>query len=440
MTSRHGRVELTPRALLARARGRFGKDVWSTVGGNGVGALAAFFAGLVLARWLGPAGRGTFELVLFVVNSAILLLGLGLTIPTAVFIGSRPARGLWAYRAGVVLLLAYALITIPATILVVPRIESWRAMGLGVSLALSALAVFLSLSILQLATAAAIGTGRIQSLNWGVVIRWLVYLVGLFVLRGAASPSPESAIGWFSCCALLGCAVIWFGLRDVDRSRTPGSGDEVGRLETLGFGMRGQLGNVLQFVSYRFDVMLVSIWVGQSALGVYAVGVLFAEALWLVPSALGTVLLSHTARSSKAEADRRIGIVFPLSVWLVVAAAALLCFVAWLAPRVYLGSAYAEVPWVTWALMPGAIALSGTKVLSNDLTGRGYPGINTAIAAATMIATVVGDVLLIPRYGIIGAAVASSIGYGVSLGLTLRAFRGRSGIRLSFLPHLAPPQ
>ena len=83
--------------------------------------------------------------------------------------------------------------------------------------------------------------------------------------------------------------------------------------------------------------------------------------------------------------------------------------------------------------MPGAIALSGTKVLASDLTGRGYPGINTVIAICTMVITVLGDVLLIPRYGIIGAAVASSVGYSASLILTMTAFRGRSGIRLRFL-------
>ena len=78
--------------------------------------------------------------------------------------------------------------------------------------------------------------------------------------------------------------------------------------------------------------------------------------------------------------------------------------------------------------------LNGTNILAKDLTGRGYPGINTLIAGCTMIITVIGDVLLIPKHGIMGAAVASSIGYSASLVLTLTAFRGRSGIRLGLLP------
>jgi len=378
--------------------------------------------------------------MLFVVNSAILLLGFGLNIPTAVFMGSRPARGVWAYRAGVGLLLVYSLLAIPAALLVVPRMQSWRAVGLGAGVALSAVASFLALSVLQLATAAAIGSGRIQALNLGVVTRWLVYLVGLLVLQAVVPPSPESALGWFAGSALVGCAVVWLGLRDVDRSSGAQVAAESQRLETLAFGIRGQAGNLLQFVSYRFDVMLVSLWVGQAALGVYAVGVLFAEALWLLPNALGTVLLSHTARSSKEEADRRISLVFPFTFWLVIAGAGVLSVVAWLAANTYLGRAYAQVPLVTWALMPGAIALSGTKILSNDLTGRGFPGITTVIAACTMLITVIGDILLIPKHGIMGAAVASSIGYSASLVLTINAFRGRSGMRLGLLlPHSLSP-
>jgi len=348
--------------------------------------------------------------------------------------GSRPARGVWAYRAGVGLLLVYSVLAVPVALLVVPRLQSWRGIGLGQGLVLAVVAGFLALSVLQLATAAAIGSGRIQALNLGVVSRWLVYLAGLLVLQAVVPPSPESALGWFAGSALLGCAVVWWGLRDVDRSSGAQAAAESQRLETLRFGIRGQAGNLLQFVSYRFDVMLVSLWVGQAALGVYAVGVLFAEALWLLPNALGTVLLSHTARSTKEEADRRIRLVFPFTFWLVIAGGGVLCVVAWFAAHSYLGEAYAQVPWVTWALMPGAIALSGTKILSNDLTGRGYPGITTVIAACTMAITVIGDVLLIPKYGIIGAAAASSIGYSASLVLTLGAFRGRSGIRLSLLP------
>src|SRR5947199_7344585 len=86
--------------LLAELRGHVWKDVGSTVVGNVLGALAAFAAGAVLARWLGPALRGTFELGLFAANSGLLVLSLGLNVPVSVFLSLQPAKGIWAYQLG----------------------------------------------------------------------------------------------------------------------------------------------------------------------------------------------------------------------------------------------------------------------------------------------------------------------------------------------------
>src|SRR5947199_10523283 len=81
--------------LLAVLGGQVWKDVGSTGVGKVLGAVAAFAAGAVLARWLGPALRGTFELGLFIANSGVLLLCLGLNIPVAVFMLRDPARSMW---------------------------------------------------------------------------------------------------------------------------------------------------------------------------------------------------------------------------------------------------------------------------------------------------------------------------------------------------------
>ena len=93
------------------------------------------------------------------------------------------------------------------------------------------------------------------------------------------------------------------------------------------------------------------------------------------------------------------------------------------------------MPLVTWLLLPGAIALSGSKILANELTARGFPGVNTVVAALGATATILSDLWLIPRYGIGGAAIASSVGYTLTFVLVLAAFRRRSRARLFSLWH-----
>jgi O-antigen/teichoic acid export membrane protein len=82
-------------------------------------------------------------------------------------------------------------------------------------------------------------------------------------------------------------------------------------------------------------------------------------------------------------------------------------------------------------LLPGTVALSGTKVLAAYVFSRGRPMINAWIALATLIVTVTADLILIPSFEVSGAAAGASLGYVFSLGLTAYAFRRLSGQPLS---------
>ena len=52
-----------------------------------------------------------------------------------------------------------------------------------------------------------------------------------------------------------------------------------------------------------------------------------------------------------------------------------------------------------------------SKVLANDFIGRGYPQINTYIACVTALCNLVLNFWLIPKYGIKGAAIATTSSY-----------------------------
>lgn len=411
-------------ALSSHVGGGLILDVASSVAGNTYAALAALGAGAFLARWLGPELRGVFELGLFAANLALLVLGFGLNVPTTVFITQQPARGAWAFRAGVRLAMVYGVLG--TVVLVVGRRGSGVASRVPFLLGIAVLGVFLSQHLLQLVNGKLIGLGRISWQNVAVATRWSVYLGGVLALSLLASPSPEAALLCYTAGAFAATVVGW--VRFPLGQEGLGSGALAGRerWEVVWFGLRAQFANLFQFASYRFDVLLVGLWVGKVGLGVYAVGVMFSEALWLLPNAVGTVLLSHTSRFSRDQADQRIGYVFTVTMGLVLLGAIGLGFLSLFVARYYLGRPYAGVPLVTALLIPGAIALSATKLLANELTARGFPGVNTVTSLCGAIVTLVGDVVLIPRYGILGAAVASSIGYSCACVVSWIAFRQRS--------------
>jgi O-antigen/teichoic acid export membrane protein len=78
---------------------------------------------------------------------------------------------------------------------------------------------------------------------------------------------------------------------------------------------------------------------------------------------------------------------------------------------------------IVWLLLPGTVALSLGRVAASDLSGRGKSGYSSVFSVNALVVTVVLDLLLIPRIGINGAAIASSVAYSTNAVLLLAALR-----------------
>jgi O-antigen/teichoic acid export membrane protein len=80
-------------------------------------------------------------------------------------------------------------------------------------------------------------------------------------------------------------------------------------------------------------------------------------------------------------------------------------------------------------LLPGILGITLSKIVSANLAGIGKPQYATYSSGITVVITVVLDILLIPPYGIVGAAIASSIAYLLSAVLSVMWFSRETNIR-----------
>jgi len=92
------------------------------------------------------------------------------------------------------------------------------------------------------------------------------------------------------------------------------------------------------------------------------------------------------------------------------------------------GAKFAASVKVVWWLLPGTVALAAGKVMSADLTARGMPQYSSMFAFVALVITVVLDLLLIPRFGIQGAAIASSVAYLADAALVASALQWKLGV------------
>lgn len=186
----------------------------------------------------------------------------------------------------------------------------------------------------------------------------------------------------------------------------------------LGLGLRGHIGNVAQTFNYRLDALLVQGYLGQAAVGLYQTGVTLAELIWYIPNAVGAALLPHVAANGRAGLTPR---VVRHTLFLTVVGALGLVAVVWPALAL-LRPAYLGAIRPMGILLIGVVALSIHKVLASDLSGHGMPHYPTYTSLLALLITLVGDLMLIPRWGIVGAAWASTAAYCVQTAALLIIF------------------
>jgi O-antigen/teichoic acid export membrane protein len=179
----------------------------------------------------------------------------------------------------------------------------------------------------------------------------------------------------------------------------------------LGFGLRAHVGRVMQLGNYRLDQWLLGAISGPRELGLYSVAVAWAEALWYLPTALAYVQRPDLVRARAEEARRRAVAVFRAAA-VVTGAAALVMIVA--APVLCVtifGSDFRGSIDDLRVLVAGAFGMMALKLFGSALVARGYPGLQSLAIGAGFACTVALDVILIPPFGGLGAALASTLAY-----------------------------
>ena len=208
--------------------------------------------------------------------------------------------------------------------------------------------------------------------------------------------------------------------------------------EVLRYGVRGQLGNLLMLVNLRLDFVLVGTLSGPAVLGVYAVASKFAEVMRLPAVAMQYVLYPRFARCGLRVASEELRRLLPRALVLTAALAPPMAGASvFLLPLLY-GTDFTDAVVPACILLGGLAAEGATAVSSAYLFGVGRPGITSWGMGCGVALTVALDVLLIPAFGAVGAALASGSAYLVTAAVlvTLARAVAARGTRLGRNRHV----
>lgn len=200
------------------------------------------------------------------------------------------------------------------------------------------------------------------------------------------------------------------------------------------------LRDMLEWANYRVDVFFVNGFLGPQQVGLYTVAVGLAMQTMQVAGAMMGPLFGRVARDGETPESLALlqfsyRITLALSVCI---ALAVLFAVPVLLPLVY-GNRYAPSVPLLILLLPGSILIAPTRVAVTYLRAQGKLAAPIRAEMAGLVLTALLDSTLIPRFGPMGASIASTCSYaGLSLVLAVQ-FMQMSGSKPSdlFLPRVA---
>lgn len=371
-------------------------------------AVVAFVASVIVARALGPAGRGAFALPVAIVGIAVALAHLGVE-HAHVYLASRgtSTRALWANAT----LTGGLLGGVAAAVLVAAGVFA------GDSL-------WPRLPLVWIVVAAAQLPLLLQTLLWSGVLQLhgrvnaaaaaplcgnaiLTVVAGAMAASGALTPF-RALVLWVSV-----NAVTWGVLLVAGRAiGLAGGRAEVSTARaSIAFGVKAYVGVTFFFLLLRVDQVLVERIVGPVGLGRYSLAVALAELAWLATDPFAASVLHHQVVADErddgvlGDATARVAVLVGIAF---AVAAALLSRVA--IPLVY-GTGFEAAVGPFILLLPGVVALAIQRPLGPLLVKRGRMGLVAVFGAVTLGVNVVLTIVLLHVLGIRGAAVASSVCY-----------------------------
>jgi O-antigen/teichoic acid export membrane protein len=397
---------------------------------NALAAIALLGTTVLTARAFGPEGRGELSLATqFLTLTATLgSLGLGAAITYHAARGEWPKGLAFGNSTLLGLLLGLGIVAICACVILVGGV-TFRGLPER-DLFLASLAIPFLLAVVNIQSVYQ-GLRSFRAFN-GITLAQAslpLLLIGLAIVLGGGVQA--AIVATVVAAVLLFIAALAYSRRSTRitwRLNLP----YVRALAS--YGLRAHPANVLGYLGYRLDVFLVDGFKGAAAVGLYGVGVVVVEGLWMPSQAVSTAIFPTIAAEPTESARRAITpFVTRSTLWLTAALGGILVLVAGPVVDLLYSSRFSASAAVVRILVPGIVLFSAARVVGNDIAARGRPLVNSVVAAVSVVCNLALNVLLIPRYGIDGAAWASTASYSLVFVATVAVYGRITGMPLRAL-------
>jgi O-antigen/teichoic acid export membrane protein len=395
-----------------------GQSVFRTAGFNLASAAAAGSGGVLLARTLGPTVRGEYAAISAWFGIVLMVGCMGQPAALCFYVARDPLRARQYVATSRAMMLVTGVLALGAGVslaAILSRGNSEVATGYRIAFATSVVA-FVGASYTFSLQARDLPRWNMVRVSQPVLslvamgVLWYLQLLTLFSALFVIAATMFLQLLWaYRCCRLTGLA--------------PGR-PKIGLVGPLSvYGMAQIAALTPAALNANLDQLVLSQTVAPADLGRYAIAVSLTSIPIPLVASIGNVAFPRlAARRAVTDATHRLQRLAVLtSAGLATAMLVPLAAAAyWLVPLVF-GEPYRGAVPLLWILTPGAVFLACNQVVGDLLRGRNHPAVVAWAQGFAAVFTVVLLIALLPFIGVAGAAIASTISYGLALGVMLRS-------------------
>jgi O-antigen/teichoic acid export membrane protein len=197
--------------------------------------------------------------------------------------------------------------------------------------------------------------------------------------------------------------------------------------EIVRFGSRYYVGNISNQVNLHISTVILAFFASPAEIGLFALAAQLTTQVEMVPNAIGSALLPRVATD---ETGRRDLVAQCSRVAFVACGMLMLALVVVATPmvRILFSTAFLPIVPLIRIMAIGIVVRCAAKVFVPYLLGTGRPGRASIAVACGAMANLVILWILLPIYGLAGAAIGMVAGHLVSSFILMHAFTRMSGL------------
>jgi O-antigen/teichoic acid export membrane protein len=383
--------------------------------------------GIMLARLLGPIDRGHLAAAMLWPNLVSTIGGLGLGEAVAYFTASMPGKERTVFGSG--LAIAFGLSAVLGACWYIACPVLLGRYGYETVQASLYMVLSIPLALLSMVTVGALlGAINVQAYNRLRLGGAILTALGLLVLYGMERRSLTVIVFVY---VVVG--VLTLGYSVVVLAHHRGVAIEANRTiirRLLSYGVRSHMGTLSSVANDRADQALISIVLPAVSLGLYSIAGTLPTVVATIGGSLSAIALPTVAAAeSDMEKGRRLAQFARSTLFLSMLAALAFYSAAPLLIKFFFGPDFLPATPVTQVLLIAAILFGFNRVTSAGLRAFNRPFSAGAGDILAAVVTILSLTLLVPIWGLMGAAIASLLAYSVNFLLNVWICRWL-GIRL----------